>query len=61
MPPELRAAVFTLPVDEKLKLVEDLWDSIQEDETAAADRSAAVARSSERRREETARRTRSRP
>lgn len=32
MPPELRAAVFALPVDEKLKLVEELWDSIQEDE-----------------------------
>jgi putative addiction module component (TIGR02574 family) len=32
MPPELRAAVFALPVDEKLKLVEELWDSIHEDE-----------------------------
>lgn len=32
MPPELRAAVFALPVDEKLKLVEELWDSIREDE-----------------------------
>ena len=32
MTPELRAAVFALPVDEKLKLVEELWDSIHEDE-----------------------------
>lgn len=32
MQPELRAAVFALPVDEKLKLVEELWDSIHEDE-----------------------------
>ena len=32
MTPELRAAALALPVDEKLKLVEDLWDSIHEDE-----------------------------
>ncbi len=32
MSPELRAAVFALPADEKLKLVEELWDSIPEDE-----------------------------
>lgn len=29
---ELRSAVFALPTDEKLKLVEELWDSIAEDE-----------------------------
>ena len=29
---ELRAAVFALPVDEKLQLVEDLWNSIGSDE-----------------------------
>ncbi|HVK10519.1 MAG TPA: addiction module protein [Gemmataceae bacterium] len=32
MTPELRAAVFALPVDEKLKLVEELWDSIAEED-----------------------------
>jgi putative addiction module component (TIGR02574 family) len=32
MTPEMRAAVFALPVEEKLKLVEELWDSIAEDE-----------------------------
>jgi putative addiction module component (TIGR02574 family) len=32
MTQELRAAVLALPVDEKLKLVEELWDSIHEDE-----------------------------
>jgi putative addiction module component (TIGR02574 family) len=32
MTPELRAVVFALPVEEKLKLVEELWDSIAEDD-----------------------------
>ena len=32
MTDDLRAAVLALPVDEKLKLVEKLWDSIHEDE-----------------------------
>jgi putative addiction module component (TIGR02574 family) len=32
MTPEMRAAVFALPADERLKLAEELWDSVPEDE-----------------------------
>jgi putative addiction module component (TIGR02574 family) len=32
MTPELRAAVFALSVEEKLELVQDLWDSIAEED-----------------------------
>lgn len=31
MPPDLRAAVLALPDDEKLKLAEELWDSLSPD------------------------------
>jgi putative addiction module component (TIGR02574 family) len=33
MTPEMRAAVFALPADERLKLAEQLWDSVPDDET----------------------------
>ncbi len=41
MPPDLRAAALALPPDERLRLAEELWDSLTADDVPLTDAQVA--------------------